>query len=175
MTAVESRYFLRINGHPQPELATNSASASRAQPRAKQHNCALARGNCGNRGSCLVSNKQEAFGGGVSFEGLKARQAGCCLTRLHLDFAEREADLELVAHEPVPDCLIEQEVELFFSLRRIVTLSKNPCAYDANIEVLLKVPAFFPERFAWSISVVASLKFSFHKERTCQQSLRVRQ
>jgi hypothetical protein len=55
-----------------------------------------------NRSLRLARYEQEALGGGVFFEGFKVSRAGCRLARLHLDFAESEANLELVAHEAVP-------------------------------------------------------------------------
>jgi hypothetical protein len=64
--------------------------------------CRLTRCGPAGRSFCLVSNEQESFGRSVSFEIFKARYSSRCLARLHLDFAESEADLELVAYEAVP-------------------------------------------------------------------------
>jgi hypothetical protein len=98
--------------------------------------------------------------------------AGRCFARLHFDFADSEADLELIAYEPRAGCLIEQKVELFFSVRRVVTPGKNPCAYDANVEVLLKISALFPERSGLVDFSRGFLELPFHKERTCRQRMR---
>src|ERR1035438_8543246 len=75
------------------------SETERSSPRGK----ATSNGGNGNLCSlascsfCLVSNEQKASGGGVFLQGFEASHAGRCLARLHLDFAESEANLELVA------------------------------------------------------------------------------
>src|SRR5208283_279082 len=50
-------------------------------------------------------------------------------------------------------------------------LSKNPCAHDANVEVLMKLPALFPERLCLVDFSCGFFELPFHKERTRQQRM----